>query len=135
LIRPPRNPLWSVKARRIGGPGILGLDGRDVEWDAELWRTAERQIDRLLNRLRRGRPRAEYHLEWAQSFQRLWAEAVEEHELNCVDGERPPSKIAICYEIAIDDFRQNPDRFKRDPAGRLRKDAGRTVWKAVKPLV
>jgi hypothetical protein len=60
---------------------------------------------------------------------------LEEHEFNRVDGEAPPSKIEICYEIAVDDYATHPGRWKCDPAERPRKDAGRTVWKAVKPLI
>jgi hypothetical protein len=133
LLRRPQNPLWSFSARRIGGPGILGLEGRDVEpFDAD---TVKFIRNWYRGKLRRGRPRAGYHREWASRFQELYAEALEEYELNRVDGEARPSKTGSCQLIAEDDFAIHPERFKSDPAGRLRNDAGRTVWKAVKPLI
>jgi hypothetical protein len=131
LLRRPRKPLWEFKAERIGGPGILGIDGRDVRWDP----SALDWIEAWFKRGRRGRPRADYHQEWAQRFQQLYAEALEEFEFNRVDGEAKPSKIDICFEIAVDDFAAHPERWRCNPAGRPRKDAGRTVWKAVKPLI
>jgi len=59
----------------------------------------------------RGRPRAGYHQEWAERFRLLFDEATEEHQFNCVDGEAPPGKLEICFEIAVGDFKAHPERW------------------------
>jgi hypothetical protein len=78
---------------------------------------------------RPGRPHASHHHEWARLFWKLYAEACAMHELHHEDGDRPPSKIEIAFEVAC----QLPGPLGYDPRARP-KNAARTVLMAVNRL-
>jgi hypothetical protein len=119
------NAEWTLLGLRghIPMPKIQGA--RDPEY--------EKHLRRLL--ARPGRPStAIAHAEWAERFRELYAELCAGYELYHVNGDRPPSKIEVAQDIAIEDFAEHPERWDYDPRNEPVK-AARRVWGAVKPLV
>jgi hypothetical protein len=97
-------------------------------------KSLERLIHERWTKSRAGRPPAGYHTEWAARFRELMTEQMDGYEFSRVDGEQPPSKLGVALLVAIEDFAVYPERWKYDPESRPR-NAERTVWKAVKPLI
>jgi hypothetical protein len=133
-LRSPRNPLWQFRAQRVGGRGILGIDGRDVlpfrTEDVEYIRNWAKQAKARGP----GRPHVEYHQRWAVLFREFYANACEYLEFSPVDGELPPSKLGVAELVAIEDYAAHPEDWKYNPNENLG-NAARMVLKAVKPLI
>ncbi len=105
-----------------------GLAHWAIQGDGERDLEMLRHLRRFLSRP--GRPTAAYHADWIEKLRDRWAEACAAHELNNVDGERPPSRLDIAFEVACDDFAEHPERWRYDPKTRP-KTAAQRVWKPV----
>jgi hypothetical protein len=131
-LKPPRNPLWQFRARRVGGPGILGIEGRDVvpftDRQLELIEKVEREWSRPH---RRGPEWKYYKVEWARRFEELDREDYEDY---CGAGDSRPSDLGICERIAYEDFDAHPERWPKYAPDENPKNAAHRVWEAVKTV-
>jgi hypothetical protein len=118
-------------------------------------RVAERAKRRGARRRgRRPQPTPDYHLHWLERYVHHRAELLEAHEWECDEavaaGQPLPerlSDIRICTAVAVEDWREFPERWPRDryPPGRFpnedamrgvdEKQAAKRVWGAIKPLL
>ena len=103
--------------------------------ESKLRERVQRRRDLFL-RYRAGRPRVEYHAEWAARFVEL-RDCYERRayaDVRAEDDERAPSDWQLYVTVARDDFAEHSERWSYDPATAPRAAADH-VRKALEPLL